>query len=176
MISTKLRIGYILPHDLKICWNIIEMWSFQLLRFNQLSHQGIWLYIYLLHHSFSKITSLWGVRIFLRANIIICVLFTFRVSLLESNHNATLVNSVLRISIALSIESFWTYTVVSSAITTKDRTLLEFTMSLMYISKRRGPRIDHCGHSCSQNFFKGDQFFLSICFGNCFTIFLFIAK
>ena len=30
----------------------------------------------------------------------------------------TLVNSVLRISIALSIESFWTYTVVSSAKTT----------------------------------------------------------
>ena len=33
-------------------------------------------------------------------------------------------NSVLRISIAQSIESFWTYTVVSSSKSTKDRTLL----------------------------------------------------
>ena len=30
--------------------------------------------------------------------------------ILQSNHNATLANSVLRISIALSIESIWTYT------------------------------------------------------------------
>ena len=35
----------------------------------------------------------------------ICVLFTLRVSLLESNHNATLANSVLIISIALSISA-----------------------------------------------------------------------
>ena len=38
--------------------------------------------------------------------MIICVLFKLRVRLLKSNHNATLANSVLRISIALSIEAF----------------------------------------------------------------------
>ena len=61
--------------------------------------------------TFRKITSFWVVRFFLRDNnvMIICVLFTLIVSLLESNHNATLANSVLRISIALSIKSFWTY-------------------------------------------------------------------
>ena len=35
-----------------------------------------------------------------------------KVSLLESNYNATFANSALGILIALSIESFWTYTVV----------------------------------------------------------------
>ena len=43
--------------------------------------------------------------------MIICVLFILRVSLLESNHNATLANSVVKISIVLPIESFRTYTV-----------------------------------------------------------------
>ena len=38
--------------------------------------------------------------------MIICVLFPFMVSLLASNHNATLANSVLRISIALAIDRF----------------------------------------------------------------------
>ena len=65
-------------------------------------------FIYSCTTSFRTITSFWGVIIFLRDNIIICVLFTLRVSLLESNHNATLANSVthvFRISIAVSIES-----------------------------------------------------------------------
>ena len=61
---------------------------------------------------------------------------------MESNYNDTLANSVLRISIALSIESF---IVGSSAKSTYDRTLLEFTISLMWIRKRRGPSIDPCG-------------------------------
>ena len=60
-------------------------------------------FIYSLHYLISF-------QFFLRDNLIICVLFTLRVSLLESSHNATLANSVLGISIALSIESFWIYT------------------------------------------------------------------
>ena len=56
-----------------------------------------------------------GFRFFFLDIINICVLFTLRVSLLESNHYATLGNSELRIWIAPSIESCWTYSVVSSA-------------------------------------------------------------
>ncbi len=35
--------------------------------------------------------------------------------------------------------------VVSSAYKMKSNNLLEFTMSFMYIMKRRGPKIDPCG-------------------------------
>ena len=103
-----------MPHDFEFFWDIIEMWSVQLRCWSTITPRNLALFTRCTT-SFRKITSFWGVRIFLRDNMIICVLFTFRVSLLESNHNATLVNFALRISIAQSIESFWTYTVVSSA-------------------------------------------------------------
>ena len=54
-------------------------------------------------------TSPWGFRFFFLDIIYIWVLFTLRVSLLESNLSATLANSELRIWIAPSIESCWTY-------------------------------------------------------------------
>ena len=114
-----------MPHELEIFWDIIEMWSFHLRCWSHITPRNLALFTHCTT-SFRKITSFWGVGFFLRDNMTICVLFTLRVSLLESNHNATLANSVLRISTSLSIESFWTYTVVSSAKSKKDRTLLEY--------------------------------------------------
>ena len=99
-------------------WDINEMWSFQLRCWSTVTPRNLALFTRCTT-SFHKITLFWGVRFFLLDNMIICVLFKLRVRLLESNHNATLANSVLRISIALSIEAFWTYTVVSSAKSTK---------------------------------------------------------
>ena len=100
-----LRIRYIMPQDLEIYWDIIEMRSFQLRCWSTITRRNLALFTRCIA-SFCKITSFWGVRIFLQDNMIICVLFTLRVSLLESNHNATLANYILRISITLSIESF----------------------------------------------------------------------
>ena len=76
------------------------MWSFQLRCRSTITARNLALFTRCTT-SFRKITSFWGVRIFLRDNMIICVLFTWKVSLLESNHNATLAHSVLRIFIAL---------------------------------------------------------------------------
>ena len=111
------------------------MWAFQLRCWSTITQRNLALFTRCTT-SCRTITSFGGVRIFLRDNIIICILSTLRVCLLESNHNAALANSVLRIYVALSIESFWTYAVVKAAKSTKDRTLLEFTISFMQIWKR----------------------------------------
>ena len=95
-----------MPLDLNNFWVIIDTWSFKLRCWSTITPRNLALFTRCTT-SFRKVTSLWGVRIFLRDNIIIWVLFTLRVSLLESNHNATFANSVFRISIASSIKSFW---------------------------------------------------------------------
>ena len=76
-----------------------------------------------------------------------CVIFTIRIRLLQSNHNGTFENSVLWISIALHVNRI-VLNIYRSVISkgTNDRTLLELSISLTSIRKRRGPRIDPCGH------------------------------
>ena len=91
-----------MPHDLELFEISLKCLSKVLINYYTIEFG----FIYSLPHLIRKITSFWGVRFFLQDNIVICVLLTLRVNLLELNHNATLANSVLRISIALSVESF----------------------------------------------------------------------
>ena len=100
-----------MPHDLEILCDTFDMWSF---KFRSTITPKNFALITLCIVSLCKMTSPWGFRFFF-VDINIWVLFTLRVSLLESNHSATLANSELRIWIAPSIESCWTYIVVSSA-------------------------------------------------------------
>ena len=86
-----------------------------------------------------------GFRFFFLDIINIWVLFTLRVSLLASNYSAPLANSELRIWIAPSIESCWTYTVVSSAKRMNDRILLELILLLIEIRNNKGPSIEPWG-------------------------------
>ena len=71
-----------MPHDLEILYDTIDIWSFQFMCLST---------IYVLDITLR-------VQVFLSIDIInISVLFTLRVSLLESNNSATLTNSKLGI-------------------------------------------------------------------------------
>ena len=130
LLSKVFRIPDIMPHDLEILCDTIDMSSFQFRCWSTITPKNFAL-VTLYIASLRKMTSPWGLRFFFLDIINIWVLFTLSVSLLESNHSATLSNSELRIWIAPSIESCWTYTVVSSAKRTNDKILLELTISLM---------------------------------------------
>ena len=65
MISKVLRIRYIMLHDLEFFWDIIEMWSFQLRCWSTITPRNLALFTRCTT-SFRKITSFWGIRIFLR--------------------------------------------------------------------------------------------------------------
>ena len=144
LISKVFWIRDIMPHDLEILCDTIDMWSFQFRYWSTITPKNLTL-VTLCIASLCKITSPWGFRFFHLDIIKKWVLFTLRVSLLESNHSATLANSELSIWIAPSIESCWTYTVVSSETRTNDKILLELTLSLMYIRNNNGPRIEPSG-------------------------------
>ena len=113
LISKVFRIRHIMPHDFKKLCDTIDIWSFQFRCWSTITPENFSL-VTLCIASLSKMTSPWGFRFFFLDIINIWVLFTLRVILLEWSNSAALANSELRIWIAPSIESCWTYTVVSS--------------------------------------------------------------
>ena len=84
-----------MPRDLEILCDTIDIWSFQFRCWSTIAPKNFAL-VTLCIASLHKMTSPYGFRVFFLDIINIWVLFTLRVSLLESNHSAALVNSELR--------------------------------------------------------------------------------
>ena len=96
-----------MPHDLEIFCDTIDMWPFQFRCWSAITHKNFAL-VTLCIALLRKMTSPRGSRFFFLLTSESChkgdssttissmVLFTLRVSLLESNHSATLANSELR--------------------------------------------------------------------------------
>ena len=89
LISKVFWIRDIMPHYLEILFDTIAMWSFQFRCWSTITPKNFGL-VTLCIASLRKMTSTWGFRVFFLDIINIWVLFTFRVSFLESNHSATL--------------------------------------------------------------------------------------
>ena len=84
----------IMPNDLEILCDTIDMWSFQFMCWSTITPKNFALVTLCIALS-RKMTSRWGFEFFFLDSINIRVLFTLRFSLLESNHSATLANSEL---------------------------------------------------------------------------------
>ena len=80
-----------MPNDLEILSDTIDMWSFQFRCWSTITPKNFAL-VTLCIASLRKMTSPWGFKFFFLDIINIRVLFTLRVSVLESNHSATLAN------------------------------------------------------------------------------------
>ena len=103
-------------------------------------------------------------------NSIRCVLFRLIISLLAANHSYTLLKSVSVVSIAcLSVSALYV-TVESSANCVRKNRSEICIMSLIYIKKRSGPRVDPWGTPMFTVFVS--EFFPFICT----KYFLFLIK
>ena len=106
------------------------MWSFQLRCWSTINAMGFG-FIHSSTTSLHKISSLWGIRFFLVEHYHLSLVY-IKGRFIWIQPWCNFGNSVLMIWIASSIESLWTYTVVSSAKSTSDRIVLGLTMSLMW--------------------------------------------